>query len=103
MYKRLQEELAKLEVRVNEEKTKVIHLKKGETFNFLGFDFRERITKQGKWSVQRTPMMKARTNLLQRLKIPSCKSTKKLQKLFKLYHKIKKYFQFTFCVTLHRL
>ncbi len=36
-------------------------------------------------------------------KIPSCKSTKKLQKLFKLYHKIKKYFQFTFCVTVHRL
>ncbi|GBN28907.1 Putative uncharacterized protein YkfC [Araneus ventricosus] len=68
VYKRLQEELVKLEVSVNEEKTKAINLKKGETFNFLGFDFRERITKQGKWSVQRTPTMKARTNLLQRLK-----------------------------------
>ncbi|GBM31659.1 Putative uncharacterized protein YkfC, partial [Araneus ventricosus] len=51
VYKRLQEELVKLEVSVNEEKTKAINLKKGETFNFLGFDFRERITKQGKWSV----------------------------------------------------
>ncbi|KLT23139.1 putative reverse transcriptase [Wolbachia endosymbiont of Armadillidium vulgare str. wVulC] len=51
MYKRLQEELAKLEVSVNEEKTKVINLKKGGTFNFLGFDFREKITRQGKWSV----------------------------------------------------
>lgn len=38
MYKMLQEKLAKLEVRVNEEKTKVFHLKKGETYNFLGFD-----------------------------------------------------------------
>ncbi|MFP3021291.1 MAG: group II intron maturase-specific domain-containing protein, partial [Wolbachia sp.] len=68
VYKRLQEELAKLEVSVNEEKTKVIHLKKGETFSFLGFDFRKKITRQGKWRVQITPQMKTRTSLLQKLK-----------------------------------
>ncbi|GFR08657.1 protein YkfC [Trichonephila clavata] len=68
VYKRLQEELAKLKVEVNEEKTKVINLKERETFSFLGFDFREKITKQGKWRVQTTPQMKARTNLLQKLK-----------------------------------
>ncbi|WP_375604510.1 group II intron reverse transcriptase/maturase [Wolbachia endosymbiont of Anurida maritima] len=68
VYRRLEEELAKLEVSVNEEKTKVINLKKGETFSFLGFDFQENITKQGKWNVKKTPQMKARTNLLRKLK-----------------------------------
>jgi RNA-directed DNA polymerase len=38
--KRLREELAKLEVEVNEEKTRVIDLAKGERFGFLGFEFR---------------------------------------------------------------
>ncbi len=68
VYKRLQEELAKIEVEVNEEKTKVVNLKEGETFSFLGFDFREKITKQGKWTVKTTPKMTARTSLLQKLK-----------------------------------
>ncbi|WP_264374788.1 MULTISPECIES: group II intron reverse transcriptase/maturase [unclassified Wolbachia] len=68
VYKRLQEELAKIEVEVNEEKTKVVNLKEGEKFSFLGFNFREKITKQGKWTVETTPQMKARTNLLHKLK-----------------------------------
>lgn len=68
VHKRLQEELAKLEVEVNKEKTKVVNLKEKETFSFLGFDFREKITKQGKWRVQITPKMKTRTSLLQKLK-----------------------------------
>ncbi len=68
VHKRLQEELAKLEVEVNKEKTKVVNLKEKGTFSFLGFDFREKITKQGKWRVQITPKMKTRTSLLQKLK-----------------------------------
>lgn len=68
VYQRLQEELAKLEVEVNKEKTKVINLKKGEAFSFLGFDFQQNITKQGKWNVRITPKMKARTDLLHKLK-----------------------------------
>jgi len=66
--KRLLEELAKLDVRVNEEKTKVVDLTQGETFSFLGFDFRRGKTLSGKWSVRITPKMKARTNLLRNLK-----------------------------------
>lgn len=68
VYKRLEEELAKLEVDVNKEKTKAVDLKKVEAFSFLGFDFRQNITKQGKWNVTITPKMKARTNLLRKLK-----------------------------------
>lgn len=68
VYKRLQEELAKLKVEVNKEKTRVINLKEGEMFSFLGFGFRQNITRQGKWNVKITPKMKARTNLLQNLK-----------------------------------
>jgi RNA-directed DNA polymerase len=37
--KRLFEELNKLEVEVNEEKTKFLDLNKGESFGFPGFDF----------------------------------------------------------------
>jgi RNA-directed DNA polymerase len=68
VYKRLQEELAELRVKLNTEKTRIINLKKGETFSFLGFDFRRVKTKQGKWGVRKTPKMKARTNLLRKLK-----------------------------------
>ncbi len=68
VHKRLREELAKLKVELNTEKTKTVNLKKGETFSFLGFDFRRGKTKQGKWGVQKTPKMMARTNLLRKMK-----------------------------------
>src|SRR6478672_4282319 len=38
--KRLREELAKLHVQVNEEKSRIVDLGKGESFGFLGFEFR---------------------------------------------------------------
>jgi RNA-directed DNA polymerase len=38
--KRLREELAKLQVEVNEEKSRIVDLRRGECFGFLGFDFR---------------------------------------------------------------
>ena len=65
---RLRQELLKLKVELNEEKTKVVDLKKGETFSFLGFDFRRAKTVSGKIGVRRTPRMKARTNLLGKMK-----------------------------------
>lgn len=68
VHKRLREELAKLKVELNNEKTKTINLKDGETFSFLGFDFRRGKTKQGKWGIQKTPKMMARTNLLRKMK-----------------------------------
>ena len=39
--RRLKEELAKLKVAMNEEKTKIVDMDKGETFDFLGFTFRK--------------------------------------------------------------
>lgn len=65
---RLRQELLKIKVELNEEKTKTVDLKNGETFSFLGFDFRRVKTKQGKIGIQKTPKMKARTALLRKLK-----------------------------------
>ena len=41
-YRKLLEELARIDVKVNTEKTRLVDLTKGETFSFLGFDFRRR-------------------------------------------------------------
>lgn len=68
VYKRLFEEIEKLGVEVNREKTRVVDLTRDETFSFLGFDFRRIKTRRGKWGVHITPRMKARTSLLQKLK-----------------------------------
>jgi RNA-directed DNA polymerase len=67
-YRRLLEELSKLEVQVNQEKTRIVDLTKDGTFSFLGFDFRRVKTLHGKWGVRITPRMKARTALLRKLK-----------------------------------
>lgn len=66
--KRLLEELEKLDVQLNREKSKLVDLTCGETFSFLGFDFRRAKTRRGKLGVLVTPRMKARTALLGRLK-----------------------------------
>jgi len=67
-YKRLLEELGKLEVQVNQEKTRMVDLTADESFSFLGFDFRRIRTRRGKWGVRVTPRMKARASLLRKLK-----------------------------------
>jgi RNA-directed DNA polymerase len=66
--KRLREELAKLEVEVNEEKSRIVDLAKGESFGFLGFDFRRVRSRAGRWMPLRTPQRKKRTALLRKLK-----------------------------------
>jgi RNA-directed DNA polymerase len=38
--KRLREEFAKLQVEINEEKSRIVNLDRAESFGFLGFDFR---------------------------------------------------------------
>jgi RNA-directed DNA polymerase len=68
VYKKLLEELARIKVKVNTEKTRLVDMTKGEAFSFLGFDFRRGKTRNGKWGVHMTPRMKARTKLLQDLK-----------------------------------
>ena len=47
--KRLREELAKLQVEVNEEKSRRVDLQQGESFGFLGFEFRRIRSRRGRW------------------------------------------------------
>ncbi len=65
--RRLREELAKLDLRLNEAKSRVVDLTKGEAFGFLGFTFRRLRSLRGRWWVQKTPAMKQRTALLRKL------------------------------------
>jgi RNA-directed DNA polymerase len=67
-HRRLKEELQKLDVQLNLEKSRVVDLTRNETFSFLGFDIRRVRTLQGKWGVKVIPRMKARTSLLRKLK-----------------------------------
>src|SRR3989449_2017613 len=66
--RRLREELAKLDVRLNEEKSRIVDLSRGESFGFLGFDFRRLRSLRGRWRPQYTPKQKKRAALLQELK-----------------------------------
>jgi len=67
--RRLREELAKLQVEVNEEKSRRVDLKRGESFGFLGFEFRRVRSRAGRWMPLRTPLLKKRTALLRELKV----------------------------------
>jgi RNA-directed DNA polymerase len=66
--KRLREELAKLYVEVNEEKSRIVDLAKGESFGFLGFEFRRVRTRKGAWRAHYTPKLKKRTEVMGKLK-----------------------------------
>ena len=66
--RRLREELATLQVEVNEEKSRQVGLTQGERFGFLGFEFRRIRSRRGRWMPLRTPRLKKRTALLQQLK-----------------------------------
>ena len=65
---RIREELAKLEVEVNEEKSRTVDMEKGESFGFLGFDFRLVRNRTGGGTLLVTPQLKKRTQLLARLR-----------------------------------
>ena len=67
--KRLREELAKLQVEVNEEKSRRVDLQQGESFGFLGFEFRRVRSRRGRWMPLHTPRAKKRTALLRQLKL----------------------------------
>src|SRR5262249_34613 len=67
--KRLREELAKLQVEVNEEKSRRVDLQPGESFGFLGFEFRRIRSRRGRWMPLHTPGAKKRTALLRQLKL----------------------------------
>jgi len=65
--KRLREELARLHVTLNEAKSRIVDLAKGESFGFLGLDFRRVRTHSGTWRAYYAPQMKKRTALLGKL------------------------------------
>jgi RNA-directed DNA polymerase len=66
--KRLREELAKLHVELNEEKSRVVDLGKGESFGFLGFEFRRVRSRKGQWRPNYAPKAKKRKALLAKLR-----------------------------------
>jgi RNA-directed DNA polymerase len=66
--KRLREELAALQVEINEEKSRTVDLRRGESFGYLGFDFRCIRSRRGVWRAHYTPKLKKRTALLRKLK-----------------------------------
>ena len=66
--KRLREEFAKLHVEINEEKTRIVDLCRGDSFGYLGFEFRRVRTHKGAWRPHYAPKLKKRTALLQKLK-----------------------------------
>jgi RNA-directed DNA polymerase len=66
--KRLRQELAKLQVEVNEEKSRMVNLERGESFGFLGFEFRRVRSRRGRWMSLLLPKGKKRTALLGKLK-----------------------------------
>jgi RNA-directed DNA polymerase len=66
--RRLREELAKLRVEINEDKSRMVDLKKGESFTFLGFEFRRILSRNKKWRPNLAPKLKKRTALFGKLK-----------------------------------
>src|SRR6267143_2423044 len=66
--RRLREELVKLRVEINEEKSRMVDLRKQGSFGFLGFDFRRIRSLKGVWRPQYTPKLKKRTAVLAKLR-----------------------------------
>src|SRR6516225_1434591 len=66
--KRLRQELAKLNVTINEEKSRTVNLSQGESFCFLGFEYRLILSRNQMWRPQYTPRLKKRTALFAKLR-----------------------------------
>ena len=66
--KRLKEELDTLQVQMNREKTKVVNLREGGCYSFLGFDFRLNRNRKGKTYVSKTPRKKKRQEIGKKIK-----------------------------------
>jgi RNA-directed DNA polymerase len=66
--KRLREELARLRVEINEDKSRTLDLTQGGSFAFLGFEYRRVLGRNQKWRPQFVPKMKKRTALFAKLR-----------------------------------
>src|SRR5208283_3274974 len=65
---RLREEFAKLRVAINEDKSRMVDLKKGESFTFLGFEYRRILSFRQKGRPYYAPKLKKRTALFEKLR-----------------------------------
>jgi RNA-directed DNA polymerase len=66
--RRLREEFVKLCVEINEDKSRMVDLSKGEKFSFLGFEFRRILSRNKKWRPYFAPKLKKRTALFAKLR-----------------------------------
>ena len=66
--KRLREELAKLGVEINEDKSRTVDLAKGDSFTFLGFEYRRIRSRNRIWRPYYAPKLKKRTALFAKLR-----------------------------------
>jgi RNA-directed DNA polymerase len=66
--RRLREELAKLRVEINEDKSRMVDLAKEESFTFLGFEYRRILSRNGMWRPNYAPKLKKRTALFAKLR-----------------------------------
>ena len=60
--------MAKLRVEINEGKSRLANLAKGDSFGFLGFEFRRILSRRRAWRPNYTPKLKKRTALLGKLR-----------------------------------
>jgi RNA-directed DNA polymerase len=66
--RRLREELVKLRVEINEDKSRMVDLAKGESFAFLGFEYRRIRSRKQVWRPYYAPKLKKRTALFAKLR-----------------------------------
>ena len=66
--KRIREEMAKLRVEINEEKSRIVDVAKGGSFSFLGFEYRRILSRNRKWRAYYAPKLKKRTALFEKLR-----------------------------------
>src|SRR5260370_5275144 len=66
--RRLREELAELRGEINEDKSRMVDLAKGESFTFLGFEYRRIRSRKRVWRPYYAPKLKKRTELFAELR-----------------------------------
>ena len=66
--RRLREEVAKLRVEINEDKSRMVDLAKGGSFSFLGFEYRRILSRNRVWRPYYAPKLKKRTALFAKLR-----------------------------------
>jgi RNA-directed DNA polymerase len=64
MLRRPREEFCKLQVEINDEKSRIVDLERGESLGFLGFDFRYLRSLRGVMQPHYLPKLKRRTLLV---------------------------------------